>query len=79
MNLSSMADRKQLERMEAEWILDAYLQIEKTKGRQVAAEYIKAQTKKLEAIYGHGFDGRCRKNMREAFDEQQGNLGNGAK
>ena len=72
-----MSDRKLLERMEAEWILEAYMPIEKTSGKQQAAEYIKAQTRKLEGIYGNGFDGRCRKNMREAFDEQQRDMGNG--
>lgn len=60
-----MGDRKQLEEMEARWILDGYLQIA---DKQKASAYITAQTKRLSKFYGNDFDERCRRYMRQIFD-----------
>jgi hypothetical protein len=67
-----MSDRMQLEKAEARILVPSYYKTAELVGKGEAAFWLSKQIKRLERIYGYGFEARCRAYMRQVDDENQG-------
>ena len=72
-----MSDRRQLEEAEARVLLASYWHNVRIYDKQKASAWLKVHIKRLEKIYGAGFDERVRKEMRRQQDEFEGVVGGG--
>jgi hypothetical protein len=65
-------DRAQLEKAEARILVPSYYRTVELLGKADAAVWLSKQIKRLERMYGYGFEARCRAYMRQVDDENQG-------
>ena len=65
-----MSDRIILEMAEARVLTGNYVAASKSKGKALAATFLAKQIKKIEPLYGNGFDQRVRGYMREIFESE---------
>jgi hypothetical protein len=65
-----MGDRVQLETAEARVFLGNYVATAKKKGAAVAASCLTKQIKKVQELYGAGFEQRVRGYMRVLLDDE---------
>ena len=65
----SMSDRAQLEKAEARILVPSYYRTVELIGKINAALWLTKQIRKIQPLYGQGFEARCRAYMREIDDE----------
>jgi hypothetical protein len=65
-------DRAQLEKAEARILVPSYYKTVKLVGKEQAAFWLTKQIRRLERMYGYGFEARCRAYMRQVDDENEG-------
>ena len=65
-------DRAQLEKAEARILVPSYYKTAKLIGKEQAAFWLTKQIRRLERMYGYGFEARCRAYMRQVDDENEG-------
>lgn len=65
----SMSDRVQLEKAEARILVPSYYRTVELIGKPAAALWLTKQIRKIQPLYGEGFEARCRAYMREIDDE----------
>lgn len=69
-----MSDRMQLEKAEARILVPSYYRTVELIGKHDAALWLTKQLRRIERMYGYGFEARCRAYMREVDDENLGNV-----
>ena len=67
-------DRAQLEKAEARILVPSYYRTVELIGKAAAALWLTKQIRRIEKMYGLGFEARCRAFMRQIDDENQGNV-----
>ena len=65
-----MSDRVQLERAEARILVPSYYRTVELLGKANASGWLTKQIRRLEKMYGYGFEARCRAYMRQVDDEE---------
>jgi hypothetical protein len=68
-NQQFMSDRTQLEKAEARILVPSYYKTVELIGKAAAALWLTKQIRRIEKMYGPGFEARCRAYMREIDDE----------
>ena len=69
-----MNDRQQLEKAEARILVPSYYRTVELIGKPAAALWLTKQIRRIERMYGYGFEARCRAYMRQVDDENLGNV-----
>jgi hypothetical protein len=67
-----MSDQDQLEKAEARILVPSYYRTVELIGKPAAALWLTKQIRRIEKMYGPGFEARCRAYMRQIDDENQG-------
>jgi len=66
----SMSDQAQLEKAEARILVPSYYRTVELIGKPAAALWLTKQIRRIEKMYGPGFEARCRAYMRQIDDEE---------
>jgi len=69
-----MSDRQQLEKAEARILVPSYYRTVELIGKPAAALWLTKQIRRIERMYGYGFEARCRAYMRQVDDDNLGNV-----
>ena len=69
-----MSDRQQLEKAEARILVPSYYRTVELIGKPAAVLWLTKQIRRIERMYGYGFEARCRAYMRQVDDDNLGNV-----